>query len=130
MKFMQIDPRLNTAAQLAVDQVMREVAGARAAVVSTEDGFEVASRMANQAETARLSAMASSMAALGAMAGQENHIGTCSNIVIEADNGHIIMLQARRPQLNLVLSVVAGRDAIVGQMLYFSKLAARSLENA
>ncbi|MES2972237.1 MAG: roadblock/LC7 domain-containing protein [Pseudomonadota bacterium] len=127
---MQIDPRLNTAAQLAVDQVMREVAGARAAVVSTEDGFEVASRMANQAETARLSAMASSMAALGAMAGQENHIGACSNVVIEADNGHIIMLQARRPQLNLVLSVVAGRDAIVGQMLYFSKLAARSLEQA
>lgn len=127
---MHIDQQLNTAAQMAVDRVMREVQGARAAVVSTEDGFEVASRMDDNAQTARLSAMASSMAALGAMAGQENQIGACSNVVIEADGGHIIMLQARRPQLNLVLSVVMGKDGIVGQMLYFSKLAARSLETA
>ncbi len=127
---MQLDPGLLTAAQLALDQVMRDVTGAKAAVVSTEDGFEVASRMTGSSETARLSAMASSMAALGAMAGHDNNIGTCSNVLIEADGGHIIMLQARHPQITLVLSVVTGRDAVVGQMLYVTRLAAKALEQA
>lgn len=127
---MKLDPHLKAAAQTAVDLVMREIKGAKAAVVSTEDGFEVAARVENTAEVARLSAMASSMAALGAIAGDESRVGTCDNVVIGASNGHIVMLQARRKDVTLVLSVVAGREAIIGQMLYFSKMASRALERA
>lgn len=123
-------PQLQSAAQEAVDLVMREVKGAKAAVVSTEDGFEVAARVQNTAEVARLSALASSMAALGAIAGEESRVGVCNNVLIGATEGHILMLQARRNDVSLVLSIVAGREAIMGQILYFSRQASRALERA
>ena len=74
--------------------------------------------------------MASSIAALGAIAGEESRLGACRNVVIEATGGHIVMLQARRGDVSLVLSVVAGREAIMGQILYFSRQAALALERA
>lgn len=121
---------LRPAATRAVELVMREVRGSRAAVISTEDGFEIAAQVENTAQVARLSAMASSIAALGAMAGSESGIGNCDNVVIAGMGGHIVMRQIRRDDVSLVLSIVASRDAIVGQMLYFSRQAARSLERA
>lgn len=127
---MNLDPRLTRAAQQAVDLVMSEIKGIKASVVSTEDGFEVASRIQNTGEIGRLSAMASSMAALGAIAGEENHLGACENLVIQATEGLIVVMQARRSDVTLVLSVVASRDALMGQILYASKQAARLLEDA
>jgi predicted regulator of Ras-like GTPase activity (Roadblock/LC7/MglB family) len=127
---MKLDDKVKAAAQAAVDKVMGEVRGARAAVVSTEDGFEVASRIENTAEIARLSALASSMAALGAIAGEESRLGACTKVIIEATEGHIVMVQARRDDVSLVLSVVAGRDAIMGQIVYFAGEATRALETA
>jgi uncharacterized protein len=127
---MNVDPKIQAAAQDAVDSVMREVRGAKASVVSTEDGFEVASRIENTAEIARLSALASSMAALGAIVGDESRLGACSKVVIEAVDGHVVMVQAQRADVTLVLSVVAGRDAIMGQILYFAAQATRALEAA
>jgi predicted regulator of Ras-like GTPase activity (Roadblock/LC7/MglB family) len=127
---MNVDPKLQRASQSAVALIMREVKGSRAVVISSEDGFEIASRVENTAEVSRLSAMASSMAALGAIAGQESRIGQCDNVVIAGMGGHIVMRQVRRRDVSLVLSVVAGRDAIVGQILYFSGQAAQGLEQA
>lgn len=127
---MKVEARVSAAAQQAVALIMREVKGSRAAVISTEDGFEVACHVENTAEVARLSAMASSIAALGAMAGEESGIGRCDNVVIAGEGGHIVMRQIRRDDISLVLSVVASREAIVGQMLYFSRQAARTMEHA
>jgi predicted regulator of Ras-like GTPase activity (Roadblock/LC7/MglB family) len=127
---MNLDPKIVAAALAAVEMVMLEIKGAKAAVVSTEDGFDVASRCQNTGETARLSAMASSMAALANIAGEESQIGASASVLIEASQGHIAMVQARRPDVSLVLSIVMGSDAITGQALYFSKKAARALEAA
>lgn len=127
---MNIDPKIAQAGEAAVALIMREVKGARAVVVSTEDGFEVCARVENTADVSRLSAMASSIAALGAIAGEESRIGSCDNVVIAASAGHIVMRQVRRTDVTLVLSIVASREAIVGQMLYFSRQAGRNLESA
>jgi predicted regulator of Ras-like GTPase activity (Roadblock/LC7/MglB family) len=127
---LKLDDKVTAAAKCAVDTMMSEVRGVRASVVSTEDGFEVASRVENTAEVARLSAMASSMAALGAIAGEESKLGACRNVVIEATEGHIVMLQARRADVSLVLSIVAGPEAVMGQILYYSRRAALALESA
>lgn len=127
---MVIEPKLARAAENAADLLMRDVKGVRAVVVSTEDGFEVAARVENTAQIARLSAMASSLAALGALAGEESRLGACDSLVMEAAEGYIAILQVRRADVTLIMSVVTGRDAVVGQVLYFSKQAARALENA
>ena len=127
---MLIDPKLVRAAEHATDLLMRDIKGVKAVLVSTEDGFEVAARVENTAQISRLSAMASSMAALGALAGEESRLGTCDSLVMEAADGLIAILQVRRADVSLIMSVVTGRDAVVGQVLYFSKQAARTLQVA
>ena len=127
---MTIASHLKTACDRALDELMQEVKGIKAVVVATEDGFEVAARVENTAQVARLSAMASSLAALGAMAGEESRLGVCHSLVMEASEGFIAIVQVRRADVSLILSVVTGRDAVVGQVLYFSKKAAKALQDA
>ncbi len=127
---MKIEANLQRACDVALDELMREVKSIKAVVISTEDGFEVAARVENTAQVARLSAMASSLAALGAMAGEESQLGVCNSLVMEAADGHIAILQVRRADVSLIVSVVTGRDAVVGQVLYYSKKAAAALQSA
>ncbi|WP_225783772.1 roadblock/LC7 domain-containing protein [Xenophilus sp. Marseille-Q4582] len=124
---MNVSPALQQAAQAAVDRLMRELKGVRAVVIASEDGFELAGRMENSAQVARLSALASSLAALGALAGEESSLGACDNVTIEAAHGHLVMVRARHPEIDLIISVVTSREAIIGQVLYMSKLSARQL---
>ena len=127
---MHIDPAQQAGALAVIDRLMQEVKGIKAVVVSAEDGFEIASRTENTAQVARLSAVASSLAALGAVAGEESQLGACDSIVVEAENGQIVMVQARGEVLDLIVSVVTGRDAIIGQVLYFTKQAALTLQRS
>ena len=127
---MTIAPHLKTACDSALNDLMQEVKGIKAVVVATEDGFEVAARVENTAQVARLSAMASSLAALGAMAGEESQLGVCRSLLMEAAEGYIVIVQVRRADVSLIVSVVTGRDAVVGQVLYFSKKAAATLQAA
>ena len=127
---MTIAPHLKTACDRALNDLMQEVKGIKAVVVATEDGFEVAARVENTAQVARLSAMASSLAALGAMAGEESRLGVCHSLVMEAAEGFIAIVQVRRADVSLIVSVVTGRDAVIGQVLYFSKKAAATLQAA
>lgn len=127
---MNIAPRIKLAAESAIDTLMREIKGVKAVVISTEDGFELASRVENTAQVARLSAIASSLAALGAVACEESNLSRCDNVTIEAAHGHILMLQARHEEMTLIVSVVTGKDAIIGQVLYFAKQATLLLQHA
>ncbi|RYY91843.1 MAG: hypothetical protein EOO24_30430 [Comamonadaceae bacterium] len=124
---MTVSAALQQAAQAAVDQLMSELRGVRAVVIATEDGFELAGRMENNAQVARLAALASSLAALGALAGEESNLGACDNVTIEAAQGHLVMVQARHAEVDLIVSVVTSRDAIIGQVLYLSKRVAAGL---
>ena len=127
---MEINATLQRACDTAVNELMQEVKGLKAVVISTEDGFEVAARVENTAQVARLSAMASSLAALGAMAGEESQLGVCHSVAMEAAEGYIAIVQVRRPDVSLIVSTVAGSEAVVGQVLYYSKKAAAALQIA
>lgn len=125
---MVIDRDLSSAAQAAISHLMEEVKGVNAVVISSEDGFEIAARVQNRAQVDRLSAMASSLAALSVVAGDESQLGACDNITISAQFGNLIMLQATRSQINLILSIVTNKEAIMGQILYSGKRAVKVLE--
>jgi uncharacterized protein len=84
----------------------------------------------NNAQISRLSAMASSFSALGALVGEESQLGACKYVLVDAEGGLILILQARNPQHVLTLCIVTGRDAVAGQMLYFAKEAAQTLVKA
>jgi predicted regulator of Ras-like GTPase activity (Roadblock/LC7/MglB family) len=126
----QIDPSIKALASEAVETIMREVKSAKAVVIATEDGFEIASKVENAAQTSRLSAMASSFSALGALVGEESQLGQCNNVIIDAAEGFILIMQIRHPKAALTMCVIAGKDSVMGQLLYFSKQAAHTVANA
>lgn len=131
MKKIEINKRhvgLKIAAAATISKLMEQVKSIQAVVVSTEDGFEVAAYAQNKAQTKRLAAMASSLSALCDVAGDESQLGLSDNVTISAAEGHIIMLKVPRDDLPLTLSVVARKDAVLGQALYFARAAADELK--
>lgn len=120
--------RLKIAADIAIARLLADIKGLKAVVVSTEDGFEVSAYTENTAQTSRLAAMASSLTALCNIAGEESKLGDCDHLIISAQNGHILMIQVPNQQTNMILSVIAGQDAIIGQAIYFLRVAARALQ--
>lgn len=127
---MQNKESLLSDAQAAIDLVLAEVRSVKAVVISTGDGFEVAARVEDATKITRMSAMASSLSALGALAGEENGLGDCKNMIIESESGMLVILQVQRGAETFILSVIAGNDAVVGQILFFAKQAARILQIA
>ncbi|NDI87137.1 roadblock/LC7 domain-containing protein [Undibacterium crateris] len=127
---MQNKESLLSDAQAAIDLVLAEVRSVKAVVISTGDGFEVAARVEDATQITRMSAMASSLSALGALAGEENGLGDCKNMIIESESGMLVILQVQRGADTFILSVIAGSDAVVGQILFFAKQAARMLQIA
>ena len=125
---MQISETLEAEAQETLQDLVDAVEGILATVISTEDGFELVSLARNNAQASRLSAMASSMVALGAMATDECDIGRFSTITLEADSGVIIMLRANHTDSKLILSVIADSQALIGKVLLYSKKATKRLE--
>lgn len=126
----KIDPILQARAKFAVENLTSELKAVKAALVATEDGFEVASQADANTQTSRLSAMASSFSALGTLVGDESQLGLCNNVVIDAAEGFIVIFQIRNPKQALTLCVVAGHECLMGQLLYLSKQAAQSLATA
>ncbi|MFP4638895.1 MAG: hypothetical protein ACLFMY_00470 [Guyparkeria sp.] len=74
--------------------------------------------------------MASSMAALGVMAGEECDIGSFRSITLEAEEGFIVMRQSRHPDSNLILRGIADSEALVGKVILYGKKAAAQLARA
>ncbi len=113
-----------------VARLMAEVSGAVAVVVSTADGFEVAARARDAAQSSRLAAMASSIAAIGAVIGDETLSGACRGIFIEADRGQIVMVEIRHPEQVLILTLVTDETALLGAVTYSARQTALALAKA
>ncbi len=88
------------------------------ALVSSIDGFEVAGHLRSSLSAATLSAMTSSQLALGEAICSETAMGACLNVVIEADQGRVLMLDIPNRRRKLLLTVLCGDDASLGSVLW------------
>ncbi len=112
----------------ALARLMTDVPSIQAAVVATADGFEVTSAQTNgQLAASRLSALASSLLALGQAALRELAMNGSGSILIENEMGKIMLIDVRRNQIPVVLCVVADGDAITGKVLWAAKQCAADL---
>ncbi|MDO9405226.1 MAG: hypothetical protein Q7T87_14430 [Polaromonas sp.] len=113
----------------ALDTLMGQVQGAIAAVISTPDGFDVASRVSNgdTGAGARLAAMASSITAICGVVGEESRIGANQSISIEAEQGYVVMVHIAHAAHPMILNLVATKRAVLAQMAYFARLTAQQL---
>ncbi len=110
-----------------LDELMGALGGLHAAVIATGDGFEVAARSRTGLEVNKLAAMACSISALGAMAGEESAIGSQQNLIIEASEGYIVIVDVPHPRFPMILNLVAEREEMLGQLIYQAKRTAARL---
>jgi predicted regulator of Ras-like GTPase activity (Roadblock/LC7/MglB family) len=100
----------------------KEVLGA---LVSTVDGFEVAANVRATASVKKLAAMTSSLLALAEAMSQESEVGHCVDLVIEAGDGMVLMMDVPNEHRKLLLTVLCNKSATLGSVLW----AARNTRN-
>jgi predicted regulator of Ras-like GTPase activity (Roadblock/LC7/MglB family) len=93
------------------------------AIIATTDGFEIAVVAASKEESSKLSAISSSISAIGDMAVKEVDMGEChESITIESDRGYIVIMTIPHPDSPMVLSVAATKELTLGKLVYYAKL--------
>lgn len=91
-----------------------EIDGAKAIVVATSDGFDLACVGARVVAPARIAAMVSSLAALGEVASVEVGIGAPRVLVVESSDGRLVVRCMRVQGHSLVVVVLTDRTVMLG----------------
>ncbi|WP_310734378.1 roadblock/LC7 domain-containing protein [Ideonella livida] len=125
---MNLDPDLQAACARAAQALLDRLEDARAVVVATEDGFDVACAARQGVEAARLAAMTSSITAIGEVASREADMGAVTSFVVDAQAGYLVLRPCRRGGVRLVLAALTHRQVLLGLVLHAVAEAARGLE--
>ena len=115
------NPALPSFCLPALQWFMSQTSGVTAALVATADGFEIASVLHQTLSAEKMAAMTSSILALGEAVLAEAELSDCQNVVIESRNGMVVMLAIGDPRNELLLSVIADRNAMLGQVLWAAR---------
>lgn len=103
------------------------IASVSAVVVASVDGFAIASAFNGANDADRIAAMASSISAIGSVVAMEAGLGAYRSVTINTDSGFVVVQSVQRTDLELVISVVAGGDAVLAQVLHRVKTMATQL---
>jgi predicted regulator of Ras-like GTPase activity (Roadblock/LC7/MglB family) len=121
---------LRVMARVEARALAADLAGIRAVVVASADGFDLASALCDEADARRVAALARSIAAIGVVVSAETGLGRSSGITVTTEAGFIYVQQVRRADALLVINVVAGPDAVLAQVVLRSARAAQRLAQA
>lgn len=95
------------------------------AVISTEDGFDVAARGSSAESAAKIAAMTSSLHALGETMANETGLGDCRSVVVDTAAGKVVIMRIDNADANLRLTVVARHTALLGSVLFAARQCAQ-----
>ncbi len=115
--------------EMQLHALVAGTAGVRSAVLVERSGVKLASApMSADASPQALAAMSSSVLAIGAAMLDDAGLGACADMVIESETGMIVLLPVADSEL--LLSVVADRSAMLGEVLWAAKRCCRLLRAA
>lgn len=100
------------------------------AVLTSSDGFEVASYPSERAMTPRIAAMSSSMQALSEALTREAGLDKSRSLIIETDTGTVIVLGLQGTTPNVSLAVVASGSELLGKLLWATRNLCKTLETS
>jgi predicted regulator of Ras-like GTPase activity (Roadblock/LC7/MglB family) len=103
--------------------------GVTLAVLTTEDGFEIAAWRGNEI-AGRIAAMSSSLQALSEAITREAGLAGSRGLIIEAETGTILVLGIASTSPRISLAVVATEGETLGQLLWAARNCCKSLEQA
>jgi hypothetical protein len=121
---------VNIVAQREIDLMLNEIEGVQAVVVATIDGFEIASVIRSSLLAPRISALASSIAAIGEVVSTEAKLGTARSVTVDTTAGVAMIYTIRQKDMTYVLITIADSRALIGQISYRTAAAARAIASA
>lgn len=122
-----LPPATPALASLLAIEFVEAIASVSAVVVASVDGFAIASAFNGANDADRIAAMASSISAIGSVVAMEAGLGAYRSVTINTDSGFVVVQSVQRTDLELVISVVAGGDAVLAQVLHRVKTMAAQL---
>jgi predicted regulator of Ras-like GTPase activity (Roadblock/LC7/MglB family) len=126
----RIPQKLASTATEQLAKFGRDTPGIGLAVLSTTDGFEVATYKAERAVSAKMAAMGSSLQALSEAITREAGLKAARKLIIESDNGAVLALGINECKPAMSLVVVADKSASLGHLLWSAKLCCASVVRA
>ncbi len=112
-----------------LDALLLSVPALSGAVLARTDGFEVVSCTRGNVPVSRLSALSSSMMALGQAALRELGMSGGGSVLIEGQDGKMLLLEVPLYGQPMVLAAVGGADVITGTLLWAARDCVRQLIN-
>jgi predicted regulator of Ras-like GTPase activity (Roadblock/LC7/MglB family) len=125
---MSTDTARSTAVQQQLTQFVDANPDVRLALVTSSDGFEVASAPPEPVAK-RIAAMSSSLQALSEAIAREAGRGSSRNLVIETDNGTILVQGIPDTTPRMSLAVIASGSEILGRLLWATRNCCVALAN-
>lgn len=122
--------QLTTAEQQYCEQALQKLAqvkGVVSCVTASPDGFTVAKAGELNLETDRLAAMSSSATAVAYALINELKFSDLNAQIIDASGGKVVVMSLPTPKQNMTLLCTCKADALIGQVLYAAKTAAKEI---
>jgi predicted regulator of Ras-like GTPase activity (Roadblock/LC7/MglB family) len=120
---------LRARAHALLEKFVTENSGIQLAVLTSADGFEVAAHPVRPM-TQKIAAMSSSLQALSEAIAREAGLVNSRNLVVESENGTIVVLGLANTTPRLSLAVVGGGDEILGRLLWLARNCAGEIDRA
>ena len=115
------------ACQSALQQLIADVPEVTSALISSLDGFELASAGRKRPANSRMAALSSSMLAVSQAAMRELRLEGSASLLIENDAGKLLVMEARLQPHGVVLSVGADHRAVTGKLLWAARRCIQSV---
>lgn len=121
---------LKNLAQREAQAFLNDLTGIKAVVIATVDGFDIASATTGGIDASRIAAMASSIAAIGAVVAQETALGAANSVVINSADGFVQVFTVNREDVQLIVNVVSNSTGVLAQVAYRGRTMAQTLLTA
>ncbi|MGH1471168.1 MAG: roadblock/LC7 domain-containing protein [Cellvibrionaceae bacterium] len=115
---MKLSRKTKNLAQSECKRLCNELDGIIAVVIASQDGFDVASQVSKNLDSVRISAMASSINAIGSVVSAEADIGISESITVKTENGFAYIISVNMDEEAYILNLIANDSAILAQIIY------------
>ena len=113
---------VNEAAQAVAHQecksFLEDHLGILGVVISSLDGFDIASAVTNGLDPSRIAAMASSISAIGIVVSQEAALGSSKSVTVNTEDGFVYITAIQLDAQPCILNIIANSSAILAQVIY------------
>ena len=116
------------AGRKALDQIAKPVDGLQAALLTTPDGFEIASlSLRTDLHAKRVAAMASSLMAMARAVGREVQFTGCKRLTFETDTG-VVIFQAIEAEFPCILCLILDSKVVLGRAIWAASEITQAME--